>query len=130
MPSLTFYCFESLKFRKPITSYLFLAASDDKIVGGTVSAAHAAPFIANIKRSGSLMCGGSLVSTGYVVSAAHCEYKYVNRKILSGIRNDISLLILYDSILGIFGGSLLQLCSCWRYFEKCLSHLNKHSKIL
>jgi len=55
------------------------AASDDKIVGGTVSDAHAAPFIANIKRSGSLMCGGSLVAPGYVVSAAHCEYNIPSR---------------------------------------------------
>jgi len=55
------------------------AASDDKIVGGTVSAPHAAPFIANIRRSGSLMCGGSLVAPGYVISAAHCEYSMVNR---------------------------------------------------
>merc|ERR1712142_874508 len=55
------------------------AASDDKIVGGTVSDAHAAPFIANIRRSGSLMCGGSLVAPGYVLSAAHCEYSMVNR---------------------------------------------------
>merc|ERR1712241_1622333 len=55
------------------------AASDDKIVGGTVSSAHAAPFIANIRRSGSLMCGGSLVAPGYVLSSAHCEYSMVNR---------------------------------------------------
>merc|ERR1711915_995425 len=47
--------------------------------GGTVSSAHAAPFIANIKRSGSLMCGGSLVAPGYVVSAAHCEYNIPSR---------------------------------------------------
>merc|ERR1712136_153597 len=55
------------------------AASDDKIVGGNVSDAHAAPFIANIKRSGSLMCGGSLVAPGYVASAAHCEYNIPSR---------------------------------------------------
>merc|ERR1711931_278859 len=36
-------------------------------------------FIANIKRSGSLMCGGSLVAPGYVVSAAHCEYNIPSR---------------------------------------------------
>jgi len=55
------------------------AASDDKIVGGSIAAPHAAPFIANIRRSGSLMCGGSLVAPGYVISAAHCEYSMVNR---------------------------------------------------
>merc|ERR1712121_225254 len=55
------------------------AASDDKIVGGTIADPHAAPFIANIKRSGSLMCGGSLVAPGYVVSAAHCEYNIPSR---------------------------------------------------
>ena len=59
-----------------LSNTLITAASDDKIVGGTVAAPHAAPFIANIRRSGSLMCGGSLVAPGYVISAAHCEYRY------------------------------------------------------
>merc|ERR1712212_1177851 len=54
-------------------------ASEDKIVNGVISAPHAAPFIANIRRSGSLMCGGSIVAPGYVISAAHCEYSYPSR---------------------------------------------------
>merc|ERR1739838_628899 len=50
------------------------SASDDKIVNGVEQEPHSVPFIANIKRSGSLMCGGSLVTTKYIISAAHCEY--------------------------------------------------------
>merc|ERR1739838_1071384 len=55
------------------------SASDDKIVNGNVQPANSVKFIANIKRSGSLMCGGSLVTTKYVVSAAHCKYSSPNR---------------------------------------------------
>jgi len=55
------------------------SASDDKIVNGQAQPANSVKFIANIKRSGSLMCGGSLLTNNYVVSAAHCEYSTPSR---------------------------------------------------
>ena len=54
---------------------LTAAADDGKIVGGDVMPPNSVPYIVNIKRSGSIMCGGSLVSPGYIITAAHCEYK-------------------------------------------------------
>merc|ERR1712121_527038 len=66
------------------------SASDDKIVNGQAQPANSVKFIANIKRSGSLMCGGSLVTSKYVISAAHCEYSVPSR--LTITVGDVSLL--------------------------------------
>ena len=51
------------------------AADDSKIVNGVPQAANSVKFMANIKRSGNLMCGGSLLNEKYIISAAHCEYR-------------------------------------------------------
>lgn len=42
------------------------------IVGGTVAAAGDFPFIVSLQRSGSHFCGGSLLDSRTVVTAAHC----------------------------------------------------------
>ncbi|NWX38722.1 TRY2 protein, partial [Notiomystis cincta] len=47
---------------------------DDKIVGGNTCAEYAVPYQVSLN-SGYHFCGGSLISSQWVVSAAHC-YKY------------------------------------------------------
>ncbi|NXG54089.1 TRY1 protein, partial [Psilopogon haemacephalus] len=47
---------------------------DDKIVGGYTCAANSVPYQVSLN-SGYHFCGGSLISSQWVVSAAHC-YKY------------------------------------------------------
>jgi trypsin len=42
------------------------------IVGGTVAAAGEFPFTVSLQRSGSHICGGSLLDSRTVVTAAHC----------------------------------------------------------
>ncbi|KAM4904523.1 trypsin-2 [Sylvia borin] len=52
----------------------FAEDDDDKIVGGYTCAENAVPYQVSLN-SGYHFCGGSLISSQWVVSAAHC-YKY------------------------------------------------------
>ncbi|XP_067874593.1 trypsin-like [Heterodontus francisci] len=58
-----------------LVAFLGLAAAapydDDKIVGGYECAKHSVPWIVSLN-VGWHMCGGSLISSDWVVSAAHC----------------------------------------------------------
>ena len=45
---------------------------DDSIVGGTVAQSGDFPFIVSLQRGGSHFCGGSLLDSRTVVTAAHC----------------------------------------------------------
>lgn len=50
-----------------------LAGSASAIVGGTTSANGAHPFMASLQdSSGFAFCGGSVISSGWVLTAAHC----------------------------------------------------------
>lgn len=59
------------------TSFLPVAAptlaedDDDKIVGGYTCAANSVPYQVSLN-SGYHFCGGSLINSQWVVSAAHC----------------------------------------------------------
>ena len=49
------------------------AGDEPHIVGGTtVSSASTYPFIANLQESGSFICGGTILSTTKILTAAHC----------------------------------------------------------
>ncbi|XP_078491457.1 trypsin-like [Ciona intestinalis] len=48
-------------------------ADDDKIIGGQTTRPGDLPYIINLKRFGSLMCGGSILSANWAMSAAHCN---------------------------------------------------------
>ncbi|KAM8924302.1 trypsin-like isoform 2-T2 [Pelodytes ibericus] len=48
-----------------------VALDDDKIVGGYTCAKNSVPYIASLN-SGYHFCGGSLINSQWVVSAAHC----------------------------------------------------------
>jgi trypsin len=64
---------------KALVAGLFVSAvsaaptpQDDSIVGGTVAAAGEFPFIVSLQRNGAHFCGGSLLNSRTVVTAAHC----------------------------------------------------------
>lgn len=59
-----------------IVSQANMFADADKIIGGTDAEQGVdALYIVNLKRFGSLMCGGSLLSANWAMSAAHCNTK-------------------------------------------------------
>ncbi|KAJ8918129.1 hypothetical protein NQ315_011586 [Exocentrus adspersus] len=45
---------------------------DGRIVGGSSTTIEAHPYIVSILRSGSHICGGAIISSTWIVSAAHC----------------------------------------------------------
>ncbi|XP_060681152.1 trypsin-like [Hemiscyllium ocellatum] len=63
-----------------LLAFLGLAAAapldDDKIVGGYECAKHSVPWIVSLN-VGWHTCGGSLIHSNWVVSAAHCYYSHI-----------------------------------------------------
>lgn len=51
--------------------YLVAAGENDKIVGGYECPRHSVPYQVSLN-AGYHFCGGSLISSQWVVSAAHC----------------------------------------------------------
>jgi trypsin len=49
----------------------------DDIVGGTAAASGDFPFIVSLQRSGQHLCGGSLLDSTTVLTAAHCSVSSV-----------------------------------------------------
>ncbi|CAN9119264.1 unnamed protein product [Alternaria alternata] len=60
-------------------------APADDIVGGTTASAGEFPFIVSLQRSGSHFCGGSLLDSTTVITAAHCSLSSVIGSV-SGLR--------------------------------------------
>ncbi|KAL1800399.1 hypothetical protein ACET3X_000741 [Alternaria dauci] len=60
-------------------------APADSIVGGTTASAGEFPFIVSIQRSGAHFCGGSLLDSTTVLTAAHCSVSTATGAI-SGLR--------------------------------------------
>lgn len=58
-----------------------------RVVGGSTAANGQFPYIASLRRSpeNSHFCGGSIVSSFYILTAAHCTvgYELINKIILS-----------------------------------------------
>uniref|UniRef100_H2ZQN9 Peptidase S1 domain-containing protein n=1 Tax=Ciona savignyi TaxID=51511 RepID=H2ZQN9_CIOSA len=59
-------------------------ADDDKIIGGQIVSPGSVPYIVNLKRFGSLMCGGSILSSNYAMSAAHCNTAAASLTVTAG----------------------------------------------
>lgn len=55
----------------PVAFPTFAEDDDDKIVGGYTCAENSVPYQVSLN-SGYHFCGGSLISSQWVVSAAHC----------------------------------------------------------
>uniref|UniRef100_A0A803V038 Peptidase S1 domain-containing protein n=1 Tax=Ficedula albicollis TaxID=59894 RepID=A0A803V038_FICAL len=55
----------------PVAFPTFAEDDDDKIVGGYTCAKNAVPYQVSLN-SGYHFCGGSLISSQWVLSAAHC----------------------------------------------------------
>ncbi|XP_037914807.1 serine protease SP24D-like [Hermetia illucens] len=47
-------------------------AYDPRIVGGKTASAGQFPYQVALKRSGSFLCGGSIISSTFILTAAHC----------------------------------------------------------
>ncbi|XP_076816804.1 trypsin I-P1-like [Clavelina lepadiformis] len=62
-----------MKFLVLIALVALARADDDKIIGGSQLRPNQVPYLVNLKRFGSLMCGGSILSSSYALSAAHCN---------------------------------------------------------
>lgn len=48
-------------------------APEESIVGGTSASAGEFPFIASLQLSGSHFCGGTIINSNTIVTAAHCS---------------------------------------------------------
>lgn len=49
---------------------------DEKIVGGFPIEINAAPYQVSLRYFGSHICGGSIISEYYVLTAAHCTIRF------------------------------------------------------
>lgn len=56
-----------------------IKSESDKIVGGDVISISDAPYQAALLYSGNFVCGASIISTKYLLSAAHCVQDYKNK---------------------------------------------------
>lgn len=69
-----FVTLEDAKSRPAIEGTRVPTPSHSRIVGGTAASPNQFPHQVALLRSGSLSCGGSLVTAKWVLSAAHCVY--------------------------------------------------------
>jgi len=64
-----------------IMSTSMLAASK-RIIGGGIAVAHSYPFLVGIEFSEIHFCGGSIISTSWILTAAHCITPLANSSLL------------------------------------------------
>ncbi|XP_013920479.1 PREDICTED: granzyme A-like [Thamnophis sirtalis] len=58
-----------------------------QIIGGKESVPHSRPFMAKIKDSKGCLCGGTLIKSNWVLTAAHCEITN-DTKVILGIHSE------------------------------------------
>ena len=51
-------------------------AMEGKIVGGKISYPKSWPYTVAIRRDGTFICGGTILSPDWVITAGHCVYGY------------------------------------------------------
>ncbi|CAK8680379.1 unnamed protein product [Clavelina lepadiformis] len=73
-----------MKFLVLISLIALARPDDDKIIGGTTLSPNQVPYLVNLKRFGSLMCGGSILSSSYALSAAHCNTAAASLTVTAG----------------------------------------------
>ncbi|XP_040006077.1 transmembrane protease serine 2 [Xiphias gladius] len=67
------------------------AAPSIRVVGGTEAVNGAWPWQVSLQINGQHICGGSIISPYWIVSAAHCFEKYSNPRIWRVYSGDVSL---------------------------------------
>lgn len=53
----------------------------NRIVGGKITAPNDQPWMAGLWRQGKFYCGATVISTKYLITAAHCVYTFDHREI-------------------------------------------------
>jgi trypsin len=90
-----------------------------RIVGGSVSASGAIPWIVSLRQS-SHFCGGSIITTRTIVSAAHCTYG----------TSASSISVRYNSLNHGSGGTLVSVSSIVNHASYSSSTLNNDISLL
>lgn len=84
-----------------ISSVGRMSAEETKIVGGSPTVIEKFPYLISLQQFNSHICGGSIISSNYVLTAAHCTYN----------TPAITLTVRYGSSKHTEGGSVLRV-SC------------------
>uniref|UniRef100_A0A3B4FLR1 Serine protease 56 n=1 Tax=Pundamilia nyererei TaxID=303518 RepID=A0A3B4FLR1_9CICH len=98
-----------IKKSKVLLSWIFNFNPRSRIVGGSPAPPGSWPWLVNLQLDGALMCGGVLVDSSWVVTAAHCFARLVcmgnNRSVTSlqfnpkTFNNDIALVELTSPVV-------------------------------
>jgi secreted trypsin-like serine protease len=53
---------------------------ETRVIGGVASSTKSWPFVAALHRDGTFICGATIVSRSWVITAAHCVFEFDMKK--------------------------------------------------